>query len=940
MHIVFQCESMDEENMKRLSEDLNNVNLTIIVSETEKCSDLLGFKISEINLKPKDLSEYLFNKLTIKIHQNEKLLIMLVSYETFKIFDSLPKSIIQLESISTIDNKIKLHNCSEYFQREFFTENGEISIQDILSEDYILLTAQSGAGKTTETTQMYFRLRDKFPNHFIIYANLSDLKVKKDNYEVFTNNINNISDLSYFLFNKFLGFENFDTELLKYFMNNKQVIFMFDSLDEILPDFFDLVKIILNAVIELTECKIFLSSRNYKLEKTCKSINGWNMNMDKHEIQMCHEAGVFCIKLIEKFKKIQLKDLSGESCKYFLETVNARIDENVLKKMVEFSLKKDFRTPLLLKMLSQSSVFLSEDTSIAQIYRSFIGHLYARKNYTNYIDLNKDIKLYMKNAIESLFTEKTKNELIQNDLPRYFEYERMNVFKIFKVLDHEFIKDFFGVEYTNENVFQNYGVATLQQKDSFINMKIEGGSIKFNHSSYREYFISEFLIDSTGAKMKHYKKNIFEIFDVLHYQGRLLDLLEFLKCDTKIHNYFKDYEIIHQNLIVNDFQNDNEYLDISTVVEEFIQYLKNCENDIFPSHFVIYFKNETNSSVHFKDPFKFLREMENVTDSSCMINIYLLSKLQLSILNALSRMNKNQTTNKIKYFVHINAIKFFMESLTINESTCQQYHHNLIDISTAFRNIPFSPYESIVILFLELFKRIRQIPNSNVIGITLSTNFIPLLLINHRKHFEQYRHDEEILSTLNCNVFNTIAHLMNEIKITDELLKEMLELIFEKITKDFDKGFNYSIWLSLTFRHESAFKMFFEQFEKKFGSVWMKNFLTTKVHWNWIHREHASHLFSEICIGSKVAKIQFDFLESKMKEYFHDDSKEKIRSFIMDSDFYDDMKKSYSQVINTDYEEKENLLYKVEKLLEYIKEDEQDSFLCAIGVKRLDLHNN
>lgn len=628
--------------LKEYIENISNLQIIVIMKKTNQKTQQKShndFAFEEINydFKTSYFHEFYFQNLSVDVVDNENKItkVSLSEFINFNEFKELPVPNFQsmtdeLDPFKGLNLIRKFSSTNDnYIEREYvLTSKNNIIIQHkniLFEKNDILYTSEAGSGKSTEMSENFFRLRKKFSNHIILFVNFSNY-IKE--LEILQSK--GFKDLENF-FEKFLHYNKTESKILKMMLDKNKIIFLFDSLDEISPYYYQLIEDIFNA-IKQKNARIIAATRPHLKDKLCEKYNFENLQLRSLNEQ---NSIKFVKEILEKHEPILTKN-------------DIKTHKNIIKNFLKVN---NFHTPLLLKMIIEYSLSykLDKTTQLSKIYKNFIRKL-DRKFQNEELDEVEKRKFYIKYAIKNLrldlYREKDMIDLSAED------YE-------------EFISRWTEADPSILDKIQRNGI-----------LKIEGDDIRFIHASFREYFLAEFLKEYTTLKLDHFRPFINEILAVVYYEGRFEELLKFLRDDKDFLGKIDSLPVLKQNI--------EGYLTISDCIDIFpiLKFLKFAINgskdlqDIFYER-----KSKTSCSILFEDPLTLssflsklniddilLRDLRKIDENS----VYYVNDRYL-----INSFSNTEDDDKIHFYISCTEYEKMFEELIFNKFRNFNYFQKL-----------------------------------------------------------------------------------------------------------------------------------------------------------------------------------------------------------------------------------------------------------------------
>lgn len=424
----------------------------------------------------------------------------------------------------------------------------------------LILSNESGDGKSTVSIRINERMKDIFPDHWVVLMNLSN----------YTESLNKIDHkttpdefFSMTILKEKMHYER--TIFLKLIQEGK-VFFIFDSLDEVCPKHLQSV----NGLVEELERKnkIFILTRPFAL-------NIWKKR---------------------NFVQIRLSELDIDSINELVTNVlESEVGEvtdsfqNRKKKIIEFLYENDLKTPLLITIVT--AVFSKLDTfsNLHGVYEMFIqkihdGHIGNKKSKVVTCDtIGKNRKFY-----ELLKEFAFKNNLCGND-------KDQDCLKIDK-------KKFAGHFYSKQDI-KTLNFPILR---SGILRERQNSEFEFVHKTFEVYFVATFMRDNCKkiCEDDRYLNILCLVASNLESNDRLKDLIEFLKGSDDVEDLKKKLSVFNQ--LLSDKEIGPDDVDISPVSIE----LSKQEKSLRVKYLI-----------RFKDPVKKLDRVKLKTLAQCGLDL-------------------------------------------------------------------------------------------------------------------------------------------------------------------------------------------------------------------------------------------------------------------------------------------------------------------------------
>lgn len=232
-----------------IQQDKSRLHFLVLIDENQPYETDYG-----IHFNPSHLSEAFVNAIKINFQNRcDMPLTKLISVEDFKNFKVLPCENMLNGSVS-VGNQMKRVPRGFIVEREYFQtiqdDDGWNVIEKIddffKSDSKVLISNKSGAENSIKAVEMYYHLKEKYNDNWIIYTNLVKLT------EMFKEGIDylheNIDKCKLLFFRKIFELNAFEAEIFNILAKSGRVILVIDSSDEVSSFHCKLVKYLIDML--------------------------------------------------------------------------------------------------------------------------------------------------------------------------------------------------------------------------------------------------------------------------------------------------------------------------------------------------------------------------------------------------------------------------------------------------------------------------------------------------------------------------------------------------------------------------------------------------------------------------------------------------------------------------------------------------------------------
>lgn len=391
-----------------------------------------------------------------KFFYNEK------NFNEFKRTDKDGQSIHLLEKIVSPNNYgvcwIKTLGDMSYI-RELADHYSDVTELNIINSERKLniFVSPEGMGKTTILKSIYFKTKIERPkNNWIEFISLPK-------YVTVLKNVYKTMDPIEFILKHILTYDGITAELfMNHTIGDKNLIFMFDSFDEIWPENKDFVINLINNLILLPNIKkIYLTSRPAYLSYF-EHFPEIPFNLDYFSIEQQIDYIINCFKL----NSINTKDLSKKTIKSYINQL-----KNSYKLDLQIPFQAEMATEFLIENNGKNLNFSKIDFDKFQFYKFCV-----QKKYNKY-------KLVKHNANLNDYSFQVE---YRESISRYDKWHQE--------LARMQFEDLATPEDYPENNFiiiNNIGMVMIAKCEKVI----------FSHLAFADYFMAQFLCDVLTGKL-------------------------------------------------------------------------------------------------------------------------------------------------------------------------------------------------------------------------------------------------------------------------------------------------------------------------------------------------------------------------------------------------------------------------------------------------------
>lgn len=386
-----------------------------------------------------------------------------------------------------IGKPVEFDDVHFHIERKFLPVNGfEINSDELLKSmdrnknKVSLLTAEPGMGKTSELKSMAMKLKKLFPSRWIVFIDLKELEIAFKR-ERKISKVNKTSDeLSRFFSEKVLKIVGFEAKVFSRLLNENQVIFLMDGIDEASPGFNQFSLNLITSIKEKTSNRLWISTRPYMEEELKTTLNAVSYNLLPLTIYDQKEF------LTKSFK---VKNIEGAKLDEKLKAI-----ERFLKTLEENSYTDSSSNPIVLGCIVE--IFENDqDAQPTEINLYTVFDCFVQKKIGSYM---KKINFPAKEPIPSLLTES------MNALRFHHRHALKTMFS--HTCDEQTIQDCF-----KENTQPPFADMASVGLINFDNNK----TIQFAHRTIAEFFVADFMFKKIFLANKFpasEKRNLFSSF--------------------------------------------------------------------------------------------------------------------------------------------------------------------------------------------------------------------------------------------------------------------------------------------------------------------------------------------------------------------------------------------------------------------------------------------
>ena len=399
-----------------------------------------------------------------------------INFYDFVVADSKAIEFINLNDLHTekvikIGSEIKFDEVKIYVERKFSSNLGffekQLSLSDIFLtgsvKKLMLMTAAPGNGKSTELKVTAMKLKKNFPSHWVCYVDL------KKNTEVFQKDRNvsakftNSVEVSEYFSENILKLGKCEKIFFAELYEDNRVIFLFDGVDKISPSFKEFVLKLTVGISQTSQNHLLVASRPHLTDDLEKNLATVAFTLSKFTEENRND---FFHKFFDHFKNKKSKSENLKKCNEVVNiTDRSRYGgDSILN-------------PLLLHMIA-NLVLENEDfdplsANLFSIYHDFTSKLIGK--------LAKKGPDAVADSVQFIQTVK---------IIRY--HQKISFEDVFRV-DKKITAQVFGdIQILSNDQLNRIGLM-YGSRD---------GRLYFNHRTFAEFFVAEFLVEEVIKKKK------------------------------------------------------------------------------------------------------------------------------------------------------------------------------------------------------------------------------------------------------------------------------------------------------------------------------------------------------------------------------------------------------------------------------------------------------
>lgn len=369
----------------------------------------------------------------------------------------------------------KLRGFLEYETEDF---NIEYSLNDVFESSNqcqsILIYDEPGMGKSTQLKVMSKRLKQKFATSWVVFMDLKEYLTEYQNCKALS--FEKKLQISTFFCQNILSLKDFEADVFTQLFNDDRVIFLFDSFDEICPNYKDFILSLLNGIKNQSKNKMWIATRPH------------------------FEAD---LRAVLKPRAFKLKPFTTENRRELATNLfkGKNLDENLLRERLN-GLDKFFWS--LERFISSNPLLLTLTIEV-----------WEEEPDLDLVDLNI-YKLYDKFTMSMVLKCMDKGHVAKTSVascfvkPETIEFHQQ---KAFEVVDKHM---------TNSNMGRrNFDLRFKEVDEEFINNVIRIGlmyrenrqqseNLFFIHRTFADFFAAQFIVQNVFLENSRFKDEIVE----------------------------------------------------------------------------------------------------------------------------------------------------------------------------------------------------------------------------------------------------------------------------------------------------------------------------------------------------------------------------------------------------------------------------------------------
>ncbi|CAH1734539.1 unnamed protein product [Chironomus riparius] len=350
-----------------------------------------------------------------------------------------------------------------YVERRFIFEGQEKTLQtelytntrdefvDVIDRTerrkFFILSSEAGAGKTVTFEHLAAVIKRKFPTKWVSYVDLKDHVELYRAHEKLIDVEGLIIDIL-----KLKSKSSFELKIFQEFFRSGNVVLLWNGFDEISPTYEEFVSNLLRNI----------HSNTQNVQYVCTRPLYSDFLQDLFQMK--------AYQLVPFTKSEQEEFLS----KFFISKNVSGSKENLIGKVMNISLRLDFNTPLMLKMIAEihDQPKLLESENLFEIYKCFVDQK---------VKIWQEKSDFAKNLSKSVFTGSSKFDIIAiyQKFSMQLDIDFINVKKL-DVMQTK-IPDILPFE-----EISRMGILYVNNETQFA----------FSHKTFAEFFIAKYFIDS------------------------------------------------------------------------------------------------------------------------------------------------------------------------------------------------------------------------------------------------------------------------------------------------------------------------------------------------------------------------------------------------------------------------------------------------------------
>ncbi|KAG5667153.1 hypothetical protein PVAND_015150 [Polypedilum vanderplanki] len=402
----------------------------------------------------------------------------------------ITKTLSQLHStdIQKIIRKspLKVHKKFEisksfYYTRSFKIGRKNFKFQQIFnSSSILLLSDHAGAGKTTSFKHIAVELKNLYPSTWVVYV---DLKMHLDTFKKYNLRLQNIKEykIEDFLI-EILDLKNFDKILFENFFNINKMIFLWDGVDEISPNYKNFITDLILKLKKFENIQQWISTRPVLIDELKLKL----------KVTKFYELDTFTDENRKKFVKEYLEFV------YDAEKTTREFTENIFydkNSTISYQLNETIRTfKKIEEHMKNVMISLNNPLLFVMIANMSIDNSYNPSNQTIH-DFKNLYSVYNHLVLEKLAIIDVKGKIVQTDRNKammgtksFLSLHQQLAIKYIAPDNELNIMTDFKKDFTNDTIIMTvnrFGIVFLQ------NIK----RIEFVHRTFAEFFVAKFLVD-------------------------------------------------------------------------------------------------------------------------------------------------------------------------------------------------------------------------------------------------------------------------------------------------------------------------------------------------------------------------------------------------------------------------------------------------------------